>query len=193
MLRVLTLTIYNYMKKTLLSSVAIVLASAFMFSSCIGSFNLSKKILNWNQIIDDKFVNELVFVALWIVPVYEIAILADVLVINSIEFWSGENPVQAGIVKKVEGENGVYTVETLENGYQIKNEEGQQVNLVYDKDTNTWSAVANEKTVKLIKIEDKNNAIVYLPNGEEKSVELSSNGVLAFRQAVESAVYMASK
>jgi len=181
------------MRKRFFSVAGIALASTLLLSSCIGSFNLSKKVLAWNQTIDSKFVNELVFVALWIVPVYEVCILADILVINSIEFWSGENPVEAGIVKKVQGENGIYTVETLDNGYKIQNEEGQEMNLVYDKSTNTWNAVADGKTTKLVKMDDDNKAIVYLPNGQEKSVELSNNGVLEFRQAAESSIYFAAK
>lgn len=181
------------MKKRFITVAAIALAGTMLFSSCIGSFNLSKKVLAWNQTIDSKFVNELVFVALWIVPVYEVCILADILVINSIEFWSGENPVEAGIVKKVQGENGIYTVETLEDGYKILNEEGQQVNLVYDKDSNTWSAVANGTTTKLVTLGENNDAIVYLPNGEEKKVELNNEGVLDFRQSVEGSMFFAAK
>ncbi|MDH6310883.1 hypothetical protein M2451_003694 [Dysgonomonas sp. PFB1-18] len=181
------------MKRRFVSVAAVALAGMLMFSSCIGSFGLFNKVLAWNQTIDNKFVNEVVFFAMWIVPVYEISFLADILVINSIEFWSGENPVQAGIVKKVQGENGVYTVETLENGYNIQNEAGQQVDLVYDKDSNTWSAVANGESTKLIKFEDEKNAIVYLPNGQEKSVELSNDGVLALRQSVESTMFYAAK
>ncbi|WP_029906907.1 DUF3332 domain-containing protein [Prevotella sp. 10(H)] len=181
------------MKKRFISVATITLAGALLFSSCIGSFNLSKKVLAWNQTIDNKFVNEVIFFALWIVPVYEVCILADILVINSIEFWSGENPVEAGIVKKVNGENGVYTVETLDNGYKIQNEEGQEMELVYDKASNTWSAVANGESTKILKFEDEKNAIVYLPDGKERSVELSNNGVLALRQSVESAMFLAAK
>lgn len=181
------------MRKRFFSVAAIALAGTLLFSSCIGSFNLSRKVLAWNQTIDSKFVNELVFIALWIVPVYEVSILADVLVINSIEFWSGENPVEAGIVKKVQGENGIYTVETLENGYNIQNEEGEQMNLVYDKATNTWSAVTKGETTKLVKLEGEGKAIVYLPNGQEKSVEISNDGVLDLRQSVENSMYFAAK
>ncbi|MDR2954160.1 MAG: DUF3332 domain-containing protein [Prevotella sp.] len=181
------------MKKNLFKLATVALVSVFLFSSCIGSFNLSKKVLNWNQGIDSKFVNELVFIALWIVPVYEVAMLADILVINSIEFWTGDNPVEAGIVKKVQGENGIYTVETLENGYNIQNEEGQQMSLVYDKDSNTWSSVADGKTTKLVTIGEDNKAIVYMPNGEERNVELSGSGVMAFRQSVENAMFFAAK
>ena len=46
------------------------------------------------------------FIAFWIVPVYEISALADVLVINSIEFWSGSNPVaDVGNVKTIDGKD----------------------------------------------------------------------------------------
>ena len=107
------------MKKNRLTLVAaIFLSGTILFSSCVGSFGLFNRISSWNQSIGTKFVNELVFLALNIVPVYGVAYLADALVINSIEFWSGSNPMaNAGDVKKVKGENGNYLVETLENGY----------------------------------------------------------------------------
>ena len=99
-------------KKSLTLLLATTVASSILFSSCIGSFGLTNKLLTWNRSIDSKFVNELVFIAFWIVPVYEISALADVLVINSIEFWSGSNPVaDVGNVKTIDGKDGVYTVE----------------------------------------------------------------------------------
>lgn len=75
-----------------------------MFSSCVGSFGLFNRISSWNQSVGNKFCKRLVFLALNIVPVYGVAYLADALVINSIEFWSGSNPMaNAGDVKKVKG------------------------------------------------------------------------------------------
>ena len=182
------------MKKRFFTVSAIVaISGSLMFSSCIGPFNLSNKLLAWNQTVDNKFVNEVIFFAFHIIPVYPISYLADVLVLNSIEFWTGENPVEAGIVKQVQGTDGVYTVETLENGYKIENEAGEQMQLVYDKESNTWSAVANETTTKIIKIEENNQAIVYLPDGKEMNVDLTAEGVLAFRQVVENSMYYAVK
>lgn len=182
------------MKKRFFTIAAIAaISGSFMFSSCIGPFNLTHKVLSWNQTVDNKFVNEVIFLALHIVPVYPLAIAADALVLNSIEFWTGENPVEAGIVKEVQGKDGIYTVETLENGYKIENESGQEMKLVYDKESNTWSAVAEETTTKIIKIEDDKNAIVYLPDGKEMNVDLTAEGILAFRQAVETSMYYAAK
>lgn len=181
------------MKKRVFTVATIaLLAGSVTFTSCIGPFNLSNKLLSWNQSVGNKFVNELVFLAMWIVPVYEICMLADVLVLNTIEFWTGNNPVQAGIVKEVQGENGIYTVETLENGYSITNEEGQEVSLLYDKESNVWSAATENDVVKLVKIED-GNAIVYLPNGQESNVALTADGVISFRQLVENSTYFAAK
>ena len=58
----------------------------------------------------------------WIVPVYEISALADILVLNSIEFWSGSNPVaDAGTVKTIETKDGTYAIETQKDGYHIQN------------------------------------------------------------------------
>lgn len=80
------------MKKSKTFLVCATLSGSVLFSSCIGSFGLWNSLKDWNQGVSNKFVNELIFLAFHIVPVYEIAYLADVLVLNSIEFWSGSNP-----------------------------------------------------------------------------------------------------
>ena len=77
------------MKKRFLTvAVILAVAGSLMFTSCIGSFGLTSKIHDWNSQVGNKFVNEVVFFAFWILPVYELSMLADVLVINSIEFLS---------------------------------------------------------------------------------------------------------
>lgn len=182
------------MKKRFLSVSAIALACGILFSSCIGSFNLSNKLLNWNQSIDSKFVNEIVFVAFWIVPVYEVCVLADILVINSIEFWSGNNPVNVSEVKQVKGSDGImYTIETNKNGYDIKTDDGKEMSFVYDKETQTWSYVSAEEQRKIFSYEDDKNVIVYMPDGSEKKVELSAQGTLAFKQSIMNSTFLAQK
>ncbi len=73
-------------KKSVMLLVACTLAGSILFSSCVGQFALTNRLLKWNRSIDSKFVNELVFIAFCIVPVYEVTVMADALVINSIEF-----------------------------------------------------------------------------------------------------------
>ena len=104
------------MRKSYLTiAVVLALGASMTLQSCLGSFALSNKVLNWNRQVGDKFVNELVFVAFWILPVYEMSLLADILVINSIEFWSGENPVVAQ-TKVVDGKDAKYLVQSDKTG-----------------------------------------------------------------------------
>ena len=65
-------------------SALLIAGSALLYTSCIGSFGMTKSVMKWNKSIGSKFVNELVFIAFWILPVYEVTALADVLVVNSI-------------------------------------------------------------------------------------------------------------
>ena len=65
-------------------------------AGCFGTFGLSRSLWHWNdKTTDSKALKELLFFALCIVPVYELSALADVLIFNSIEFWSGKNPITA--------------------------------------------------------------------------------------------------
>jgi hypothetical protein len=74
------------MKKLKFSAACLILSGSIICSSCIGSFGLWSSLKDWNNNIGNKFVNEIVFLAFHIVPVYEVAYLADVIVLNSIEF-----------------------------------------------------------------------------------------------------------
>ena len=84
------------MKKSKTFLVCAMLSGSVLFSSCIGSFGLWNSLKDWNQGVSNKFVNELIFLAFHIVPVYEIAYLADALVLNSIEFWSRSEERRVG-------------------------------------------------------------------------------------------------
>ena len=184
------------MKKFNLKLAATVMVcGAFLFSSCIGSFGLHSKLLSWNEGIGNKFVNELVYLAFNIIPVYGVGYLADALVIISIEFWSGSNPMASiGEVKKVKGENGNYLVETLENGYSITKEgETASMELIYDKDLNTWNVVAEGVSTELLQINNDGTAQMTLPNGEDLTVTLDAQGVSAARQATMVNTYYAAR
>lgn len=108
------------MKKNLTKPVIAVLLGALTFSSCIGSFSLTNSVLNWNKrATDNKFVNEIIFVL--ISPAYAVCSVADLLVLNSIEFWTGNKVIgQVGTTKDVMGKDGrMYAIKTLKNGYEI--------------------------------------------------------------------------
>lgn len=184
------------MKKINLKMAATVLVcGSFLFSSCIGSFGLHSKLVNWNQSVGNKFVNELVYLAFNIIPVYGVCYLADALVINSIEFWSGSNPIASiGDVKTIKGENGNYLVETLENGYSITKEgETVSMELIYNKEQNTWNVVADGVSTELLQLNNNGTAQLTLPNGEEMTVSLDAQGIATARQATMINSYYAAR
>jgi hypothetical protein len=78
-------------------------------AGCFGSFSTTRNVYNWNRTVsNDKWVRWLVFLVITIIPVYGIATLIDVIFSNSVEFWTGRNPMAyaPGTTKHVKGENG---------------------------------------------------------------------------------------
>lgn len=183
------------MKKSKTVLVCAMLSGSVLFSSCIGSFGLWNSLKDWNQGVSNKFVNELIFLAFHIVPIYEVAYLADVLVLNSIEFWSGSSPVASiGEVKTVQGENGEYLVKTNEDGYTIsKKGEEKSVDLVYNKEKNTWNAVADGQSFELVKINEDGTATMSLQNGTSMTVIPDAQGVAAARVATGNSLFFAAR
>lgn len=165
---------------------AVLLSMSILMSSCIGSFTLTNKLKSWNESVGNKFVNELLFIGMHIIPVYEITIFVDALVLNSIEFWTGDKAISksnVGDTKIVKNSNGddVF-VTTKENGYTISNGE-TAMNLIFDEADNSWSVEYNNQINKLMTIEG-NNAHLYLLNGETMDVTLDEAGVNMARQLV---------
>lgn len=88
------------MKKISLKVAACFLAANFLFSSCfVGKYALWNKYINWqNNMTSSKFVNAIV--GFFLVPIVGgICQFVDILVLNTIEFWSGNNPMASNIGK----------------------------------------------------------------------------------------------
>lgn len=73
--------------------VPLVLGLAAPQTGCIGSFALTDKVFQWNRGLGSIIVQEIVFLAFVIIPVYEFTVLADAIVLNLLEFITGSNPL----------------------------------------------------------------------------------------------------
>lgn len=168
------------MKKLKISVAALLLAgSSLAFHSCIGSFALTNDVLKWNKGIGPKGLNELVFVAFWILPVYEVTALADLVVLNSIEFWSGENPLSAS-VKVVDSEQGRYLIACDGKGYTITHKAtGRATRLDFDVEVQTWSVEIDGESYPFMTFLDENHVKMITPEGDFRIIELSENGIMA--------------
>ncbi len=66
----------------------LLLGAAATTTGCFGSFKAVHWVYNLNKgVSSSKFVQWLVFLGLVILPVYELAGMIDVLILNSLEFW----------------------------------------------------------------------------------------------------------
>jgi uncharacterized protein DUF3332 len=72
------------------SVTALITAASLSLTACYGSFRITNSVYGWNSEIHDRWGRWLVFLAFVVIPVYPICLLADALVANSIEFWSGK-------------------------------------------------------------------------------------------------------
>lgn len=169
------------MKKTYLTvALVLTLGISMLSSSCIGKFALTSKVMAWNKQVGSKFINEVVFFAFWLLPVYEVTALADMIVINSIEFWSGNNPVLAS-ERVIEGESGRYLVKCDGKGYDIISEnDGSVVRLDFDADTQTWSVVNDGEQYPFMTMIDADHVKMVTADGDFRMVELSEQGLQAY-------------
>ena len=182
------------MRKTKFT-VALVLAMAALLplESCIGSFALTNKVLSWNNSVGSKWVNELVFFAFWVLPVYEITCLADVLVLNSIEFWTGDNPVTAE-TKVIDGKDARYLVQRDKTGYTITNlNDKSVVRFNFDATDNSWTVENNGVETKFMTFNDDNTVNMITPDGSFTTVELNEQGVMAYRDMVGAGISYAMR
>lgn len=168
------------MKKISLKVVTCLLAGTFLCSSCIGSFALFNKYAKWQRTMtNNKFVNAIV--GFFLMPICgSISLLIDELVLNTIEFWSGDNPVASNVGKtqSIVGQDGkLYAVKTLKNGYEITSPEGEVTLLTYNKKDNSWSLSQNGVVKELFRFNEDGKTISVNVNGENRDFTMDQQGV----------------
>jgi len=83
-------------------AVAIAVMTSFMgmTTACYGPFNLTRNVYHFNSgvkgsgEINEKWMKEVVFFGMIIIPVYMFSTLLDAFIFNAIQFWTGDNPVK---------------------------------------------------------------------------------------------------
>jgi hypothetical protein len=114
-----------------------------MSTACYGPFNLTKNVYHWNSNVkgsgqvNDKWMKELVFFGMLIIPAYMFSALLDTFIFNSMHFWTGESPIKAS---DLDGDVKVATVGGTTIRW-IPTDEGARV--VYER----WGIVQRYATV----------------------------------------------
>ena len=93
------------MKKRILCMVLIVFIMGMSFTGCNGQYVLWNKAHPFFSNLGGKWVGAVVNWICWIIPVYEICFIGDIIILNVIEFWSGSNPMALNTFEQTD-ENG---------------------------------------------------------------------------------------
>lgn len=173
------------MKKTsYLVAALLMLCTAPTLTSCfVGSFSCLNKMWEWNQnLTGNKYIDAILA---FVLAPFEFSIggFLDPVLFNTIEFWTGSNPLAATQV--VKGQNGqLYAVAPDANGGYVVTcqQTGQQMQYLYDSESRTWSAAFDGMEVKLMTIVDAENAVVYMTDGQQMDVALNDEGIKALEQ-----------
>lgn len=147
------------MKKSL-SLVGVALAISLLLQSCIGSFALTNKALDWNRSLGNKFVQEVVFIGMNIIPVYGVCVFGDAVILNLVEFWTGSNPMamEEGDSKtETITKDGIdYQLTATQNNVEVEilsgENEGETMSFSYDPAEALWCVNYDNTTQKIMQI-----------------------------------------
>ncbi|MEW6060505.1 MAG: DUF3332 family protein [Bacteroidota bacterium] len=161
--------------KTMFKQIVVVIliaSMAILSVGCYGSFNLTKKVYKWNGTMEGKWVQELVFLVLNIVPVYGVAAWLDVVILNSIEFWTGKNPMMStitsddGTTVAFNSENKTMRISYADKSFTVAKENGKAVvkdaagNVLATMESNTDGGMtlkdANGKVLSIYSVDEVN-------------------------------------
>jgi len=184
------------MRKINLKVAVCLMAGALLYTSCIGSYSLFNSYAKWQRTMtSNKFINAIVgFILTPIVG--GICLFVDSLVLNTIEFWSGSNPMHANIgkTKQVLGSDGrYYAVTTLSDGYEVKAPNGELSYFKYDKEQNTWSLTQNGLTRELFRFNADGTITTVLSDGQCLTVNADEAGLYQVRTAQNGGLFFAQR
>ena len=173
------------MKKRSFKVAALLMAATLLCSSCIGSFALFNKYEKWQcSMTGNKYINAIVGFILQPI-VGGICLLVDSLVLNTIEFWSGDNPVADAGTRIVVGQDGrYYAGKTLKDGYEVKSPTGEVTRFTHDVATDSWSMTQNGITKEIFRFNADGTIQATLQEGKTITVGNDEAGLQQVRQAV---------
>jgi len=129
--------------------VSLLCAGMIVLSGCYGSNACLKKLHDWNGTLGDKWINSIVHFVMIVIPVYWICYgLVDILVLNTIEFWTGSNPLASGdsyFEKDAQG-NSIAAVKNADGtlSVEVTSAKGEKANLTLQRDENVVRALDAE-------------------------------------------------
>jgi len=171
---------------------ALLLVSSMVLSSCIGSFALFNKYEEWQcSMTSNKYVNGIVGLILQPI-VAPVCCVVDALVLNTIEFWTDQNPL--AVNQQVMGADGrLYAVRSTKKGYKVTAPNGEVTQFIYNAKKNAWSVKKGDLSLELFQFNNDGTITVNLQNGETMTVGNNEAGMQQVQQAVAAQGFFAQR
>ena len=143
------------------AALAAMISASTLLSGCLGQNALFNTVQDWNATAtEEKFVNQGISFAFWIVPVYGLTLFADVIILNSVEFWTGTNPLNNKRAK-VSG-----TSETVTDGL------GNEALLTYHADGSVTVEIERQDGVQRFQLVRDGDRVVKVQGAEREAISV---------------------
>ena len=159
--------------------------AGLMLSGCYGPFYLVRKVYKFNgEVSDNKWIVELVYLVCTYVPVYAIAGLADALIFNSIEFWTGNNPLGTADASGVTASKRIARDGSEAVFKRIATPDGDQLMIEQFRDGQLTTSVRFQREGNATVARDGSGALVFtaqtLPDGKLVITDASGRQVASY-------------
>ena len=159
--------------------------AGLMLSGCYGPFYLVRKVHKFNgEVSDNKWIVEVVYLVLTYVPVYGVAGLADALIFNAIEFWTGKNPLVTADAQGVKASKRIARDGSEAVFKRIATPDGDQLVIEQFRDGQLTASVRFQREGNSTVARDGSGALVFtaqtLPDGRLVITDASGQQVASY-------------
>lgn len=128
----------------------------------------------------DKFVNSAIMWALILVPVYSATLFIDFVILNTVQFWTGTNPLAMSSGEEetqlVQHGDDVYRITARRHELVVEiltgKRQGEVLHLVYQAPERCWYLAKEGKLLPLVREEKDQMLTFYHPDGHKVQLGL---------------------
>lgn len=171
----------NYMKKVLIKT-TLCLAVVLGLTGCVGSNAVTGKLMKFNvEVVDNRYARA--GVNFLLAPVYALTTAADYIVFNSLEFWTGKNPINGSPHIFDSKTDTMFDInDSLDDS--LKEAPAQPISMRKDIHSSEFQAI-DENTIQILITYNNGDSALLMGVREETTVKYYMDGRLVANTTIE--------